>query len=98
LIGQVSLLMLAAFERIQACVGSDFVKPGAHRSSVETRKAAPCAQIGFLHQIFGFVQRAKHPIAMQPDLAAEWFGEPFELPVRVVRFGLDMGALDRHCV
>jgi hypothetical protein len=78
LIGQVSLLMLAAFERIQACVGGDFIKPGAHRSPVETRKAAPRAQISFLHQIFCFVQGAKHPVAMQSDLAPQRFGQPFE--------------------
>jgi hypothetical protein len=35
---------------------------------------------------------------MQPDLEAEWFGEPFELLARVILSWFDLRALDRHCV
>lgn len=70
--------MLAAGECIQAGVGGDPVEPGAKRSSLERVEAAPGAQIGFLHEVLGVVQGAKHAITMQFDLAAERLGEPFK--------------------
>jgi hypothetical protein len=41
-------------------------------------EAAPSAQIGLLHGVLGFVQRAKHAVAMHFDFAAERFSEPFK--------------------
>src|ERR1700676_2625661 len=66
LVGQISLLVLAAFERVEAGVGGDTVKPGSKRSaligtgSLEARETAPGTQIGLLHGIFGFLERAEH--------------------------------------
>jgi hypothetical protein len=99
LVRQIPLLVLAAFERIEASVGGDAVEPSAKRSlfvgvrDLEARETAPGAQIGLLHGVFGFVERAKHAVGMQFDFPAERFGEPFE--------GLvfsEIGRFDRHWV
>ena len=73
--------MLAARERIQAGIGGDPVKPRAKRSALEILEAPPCAQISFLHEVLGVVQRTKHAVTVQLDLAAQWFGEPFKRPL-----------------
>lgn len=84
LVGQVPLLMLAAFEGIEASVGGDAVKPGAKRSALivaaglEARETAPGTQPDFLHGVFSFVQGAQHAVAMQCDFAAEGFGKALE--------------------
>jgi hypothetical protein len=99
LVGQVPLLVLAAFKRIEAGVGGDAVKPGAKRSAligaagIEAREGAPGTQIGFLHGVFGFVQGAHHAVTMQFDFAAERFGEPFKGLVFPA-----IGRFCRHCV
>ncbi len=66
--------------------------------SPEAVEAAPGAQIGLLNKIIRFVHRAKHPVTMQFDLAAERFGKPFKRLVCMLRSLLVMGWLWRfHC-
>ncbi len=82
MVRQKALRMLAACERIEAGVGGNPVEPCAKRAaSVEAAEAAPGAQIGLLHGILGFVQGAKHAVAMHFELAAEGFGHLFKRPV-----------------
>ena len=79
LVRQQPLHVLAAGERIKAGVRSDPVEPCAKRSvPLEAVEVAPGAQIGLLHGVLGFVQGAKHAVAMQFEFAAELFGEPFK--------------------
>ncbi len=52
-------------ERIQAQIGGDAVQPGTVRSRArECRAFLPCPQQCLLHEVFGVVERAQHPIAM----------------------------------
>ena len=72
--------MLAGGKGIEADVGGDLVQPGAKRSSFERLEATPGAQIGFLHRVLGFVQRAKHAVTVHFYFPAEGFGQLLKCP------------------
>jgi len=79
LAGQQALDVLAAGEGIEAGIRGDLVQPRAKRSAfLEAAEATPGAQIGLLHEIFGFVHRTKHAVTMQFEFAAEGLGEPLK--------------------
>ena len=55
--------------RGQACVGGDPVQPGPQRRlTLEPAVGLPRAQVGLLHQIFGVVHGAGHPVAVRQQL------------------------------
>ena len=63
-------------QRVQAAVGRDPVKPGAHRrSALERLEAPPCRKKRLLHQVLGVLQRAEDAVAVQLQLAPVGFGE-----------------------
>src|SRR5437667_180260 len=65
---------LLALEHVQADVGRDPVQPGPHRrASLELVPAAPRADKGILHRVFGVEGRPEHPVAVRRELAAVLF-------------------------
>ena len=70
----------AALDRGQARVGGDPVQPGPdRRPALERAVGAPRAQVGLLHQVFGFLGRAEHPVAVRQQLAPELAGQGGEV-------------------
>jgi hypothetical protein len=63
-------------QRVQAAVGRDPVKPGAHgRSALERLEATPGGQQCLLDHVLGVLHRAEDPVAVQLQLAPVGFGE-----------------------
>jgi hypothetical protein len=71
----------AALQRGQARVGGDPVQPRPHRgpSGIKIPVGPPGPQHGLLHQVFGVVYRAQHPVAVRQQLPAERIRLPHEL-------------------
>jgi RNA polymerase sigma factor (sigma-70 family) len=70
----------ALLKRRQAGIGGDAVEPGTQRRpALEGAVGPPGPQIGLLHQIFGLVGRAEHPVAVRQQLMPEPLGVLDEL-------------------
>jgi hypothetical protein len=59
-------------------MGGDLVHPGAEGDVVVKYIQPPCAQLGLLHDVFGILQRAEHPVAVHEKFAVVRLREAFE--------------------
>src|SRR5438309_10852754 len=64
LVRQPALRALAARERVETRISRNPIEPGAKRATLEAVEAAPGAQVGFLHEVLGFMHGAQHAITM----------------------------------
>jgi hypothetical protein len=65
-----------AAEQIEAAVGGDSVEPRAEGGApLEVVEAAPGREEGLLEHVFGVLERAEDPVAVQLELAPEGVGE-----------------------
>jgi hypothetical protein len=65
-----------AAEQIEAAVAGDSVEPRAEgRAPLELVEAAPGREQGLLEHVFGVLQRAEDPVAMELELAPEGVGQ-----------------------
>ncbi len=96
---QPALRALAARERVETRISRNPIEPGAKRATLEAVEAAPGAQVGFLHEVLGFMQGAQHAITVHLDFPPQRLSQPFkrlgfecsEADFRRERFGAAMG-------
>jgi hypothetical protein len=65
-----------AAEEIEAAVGGDSIEPRPQRGpALERVEAAPSREQGLLEHVFGVLQRAEDPVAVQLELSPEGVGQ-----------------------